>query len=705
MKEKWRRLIDDEDVVAQPMTDFASEGEDDDYAGDAASCVTLEEWRGAILDDDAGEPGDELLEAGPGQEREARRTNIAANDTDDGLAQFAHGEDELSLVEVGDEDAADQQEDCASVDDISRFLVGLQCRRGVPEKVMRDLVEYLRANGPTVADALLTKTLPSYRAMRRQAAQSQAPTVFLDILYEKDGRITKMSNLKTFPKKHLATSIVDHKYTLYHVKLKAVLALHQFLHPDCQMPDALDISVDGVPENKSAGRSVDILSVRFVGCRAIYCLAVLQPTRRGLGIEDDVVLEHFLRDLQESGLRLRRVIADAPKRALLQGLKQHSALYACPYCVAKKENGVFPSRSFGAPARTSADVRAISRRLTDDDFSSDEDRDEICMGVKKISPLITLDIDLVRDVPAEPMHLIHLGVVRKMINLTYSSGSASAKQVSFRRASDAPLNEILLRTKSLRRFSRFTRRLDTANYKAEEYRNCILAFWPAFVNTAPQDVTTCWILTVYIVRAVNLPNDALRELDEKINLERTIRLWYETFERSFGARNCTYNVHVLSHLLTIRAVAELFELSAVDYEDHYNLLKRSYRPGTVAVGTQALLNTHLSKLYGRHNCRRTKRISLMATPRVEERYVFTADRKIVKLTSIDGKSLRGLEVPVACGLFLGSGLDLNDIWCFRQGDGPEESWTSRALSVDDVVGKCVLCAGIFSVLTFEMLDC
>ena len=691
-------MIDDEDVVAQPMSD----GNDVDV-GEVEDVAAPEYFSGG--DDWRATDTNSSSDDGWNAEDYVRAGNnrvVGPYEVDD-LAEFETATHDLNMTA---DEGPRVVGDGVGVEDISDFLVGLQCRRGVPEKVMRDLVDYLQKNASAVSAALTDKTLPNYRTMRRQAAIHKAPTVKVDVQFEEEGMTKKFMCLKKFPKKILSTPGIDHKYTLYHVAIQDVVALHGLLHPSGKSVKELDLSVDGVPESKSSGRSIDILSIRFVGCRAIYCMAVLQPTRRGLGVPDGVILEHFLRELSESTLSVRRVIADAPKRASLQGLKQHSASYACPYCTAKKEEGVYPSWSFGAPLRTSEGLRAMGRRLEDDDFSSDEDREEICKGVKKLSPLSALDLDLIRDVPAEPMHLIHLGIVRKMLNLSYSSGSVSAKQVDFRRASDATLNGILLRTKSLRRFARFTRRLDTATYKAEEYRNCILAFWPAFLNTVPAKVTTSWLLTVFVVRAVNLPDSALASLGEKVDLERTFQYWYEIFEASFGKRNCSYNVHIFaSHLLAIRQVAGLSDLSAVDYEDHYNLLKRSYRPGTVALGTQALQNTHLAKLYGGHNCKRSKNLSLMSTARVEDRLVFTKNKRIVKLTAIENESLTGLEVPVVAGLFLGAGLDLNEVWCFRESDVPEDQWLLVTLSDADVLGKCVLCDGIYSVLTFEMMDC
>ena len=122
------------------------------------------------------------------------------------------------------------------------------------------------------------------------------------------------------------------------------------------------------------------------------------------------------------------------------------------------------------------------------------------------------------------------------------------------------------------------------------------------------------------------------------------------------------------------------------------------------MGTQALQNTYLAKLYG-HTCKKSLGPTLMTTEHVEDRYLFTKGFKIVRLTSISGDSLTGREVPLVRGLFLGAGLDLNDVWCFERANPDEELWPQVTLSRSDVLGHCVLCDEIFSVLTYGMLRC
>ncbi len=709
---KWKRtFLEDNSIPAlnwdsddsKPGPVGQPEGDEGVPAGDVGDEEYVDEWR-----DEAGGEVPEVGELDEGQvddHAHVGRPHQGADvfRVDDDLDSFIgyESDDDVGVVAVRPELQVSPPP-CDGVDAVCEFLVGIQSRRGVPEKVMRDVVDYLRANGNVVSKSLTEGTLPNFRTMKQQVLR-RAPPVKLDISYRKEGVVFTDRGLKSFPKLAMSKVGVDHLYTFYYVSLAAVLGLHARLHPQQSRPDELDISIDGVPESKSGGRSVEILSVRFIGCRGIYSLGLLQPTRRGLGIGEEVILQHFLEELEETGLRVRRVIADAPKRAAIRGLKQHSAKFACPYCKASKEHGAFAARSFGADLRTDGEVRAIAARLEADDFSSDEDREEVCRGIKKVSPLASLSyLDLIRDIPCEPMHLIHLGIVRRILNLSFMCGSSKAKDVTFKRASDEALNAALLRTKSLPEFSRRTRRLDLANYKAEEFRNVVMGFWPAFLNALPTKTVTTWILTVYLVRAFNLPRRDLQELMDRVDLKRTLKFWYEEYEHAYGTVNCSYNVHVFSHLDLVCAVDDLSELSAVDYEDQYNLLKRSYRPGTTSIGTQALQNLNVGKFY-KHSCRKPRTVSLMATDRVEDRYVFTSDKKIVLLTAIDGDAMTGRVVPVAPGLFVGAGLDLTDVWCFRKADVAEDTWETVQISPNNVVGKCVFCEGIFSAFTFQML--
>ncbi len=579
-----------------------------------------------------------------------------------------------------------------SADQLGTFFVGLQARREVPKQVMADVISFMRDNKESFVAALQKDELPSFRAMRYKAIK-ELPTVKLDVCTETaSGEEVMFMGIGTYPRKEIRDRKLQVKYTLYYVSLKDVLAVHEKSHPNKIIGWDIDLSSDGVPESRSSGLSLDIVSVRFHGCRNIHAIAIFQPAKKGLKDKDRIALRHFLDEIPETPLKVKRVIADAPKRAALQGLKTHAAKVGCPYCYAKKVDGKYPSSTFRGEPRTDSRLRREAEALVAG--TDTEDR-----GVRAVSPLVDLPgLDLIRDVPAEAMHLINLGVVRKMISMMYKTNKTY--EVSFRAADVALLNAALKEAHSLSDFSRKPRDLDVAVYKAEEYRNLVLAYWVAVLRSAPGECSKIWLLTVFIVRAAALPDKLYRKLD--LDLEELLRQWYVLYEKAFKKTNCTYNTHVFSHLDEIRDVAPLDVTSALLYEDNYAIIKTNYRAGSTATGTQALTATQLAQSLG-HACRRPRRITTMATSQTEDRYIYLDGGQIYFLTNTDGPQMLGRRVPSYRTTGLLPGLDFAEVLIFKV-ELSAMSVVEEPIDPSAVLGKAVVLNNYASVIAWNMLE-
>ncbi len=583
-----------------------------------------------------------------------------------------------------------------SGEDVGNFFAGMQARREVPISVMSEIVDYLVVNRAVVTKALLDGELKNFRVMRYHAVQA-GPAVCFDVACtQEDGETYMFTGLSTFPKKAIAAKKLVVDYVLCHVPFEGILKLYEELHPEAGRPAEMDLSLDGIPESKSSGLSTDILSVRFVGCRQVYTVAILQPARKAMQLADSIILERLLAEFPSTGLRLRRVIADAPKRASLQGMKQHSATYSCPYCTARKVDKKFPASVRGDP-RSDNEIRDMVRLI-----AAGEDDDELLKGVKQASPLANAGIDLVKDVPAEKMHLCDLGIVRKIMQLSYKCVAFRAMDVPFVRSNDKELTLRLLAIKCLPEFSRRTRAVDLANYKAEEFRNLVLCFWPAVYATLPDPAKEVWLLTVFIIRAANLDPPWYDKFCEYYDIQNLLDRWYAMFERSFTVRHCTYNVHVFGrHLAQVRAVGPLHETSAVVYESHYNVIKRSTRPGTPSTGKQALVNSLLAAKY-KHNCNRSRKLSGHETTRTDDTICYLADGTLVKATTaaVDGM-FQAYILGKRTSFNATEGLDFNSVLCFKLDGRNRESESTYRLR--NVVGKCVVVDDVVSVVPWAVL--
>ncbi len=583
-------------------------------------------------------------------------------------------------------------------DDVAKFFVTLQAKRNVSQAVMRDIIDFLRKND--VSDVLKQKKLPSFKTMRREAV-AKLPKVMVDVeCTNKHGESVMLASRAQYPRKEIGKKELSVKYSLYTVSLKDVWKWHIRAHPGREqetLSKTFDFSLDGVPESRSSGLSIDVLSIRFVDCRNIYTLSIFHPAKKRLGNKDAIVLRPLLEGLAETDLRLRYVIADAPKRASLQGLKSHAATAGCPYCFARKVNKHWPSSTSGGRPRTDEEIRRKAEEIAEGILDDGE-------GIKGISPLVDVPgLDLINDVPAEAMHLIFLGVTRKMIKMMYKHSNSKKYNLRYRRASDAMLNSGLGATKALDGFSRRPRDLDVAVYKAEEYKNLLVAYWPTVMLSCPRETIRIWLLTVFIVRAMSQPDSCYNRLREKYDFEELLVDWYEAYEETFGAEQCTYNTHCFHHLKLVRDLGPFCVTTAKHYEDHYAVLKLNYTSGTTATGTQALTSLMLGQTAG-HACFRRRQITEKNSAKVEDRYVYLKEGKVVFVTNLLDHSLfRARVVPTHSGVRgLLPGVDFTDVLVFKiEPDRLGEEVTARA---SDVLGKCVVCYEYCSVMTWSMMD-
>ncbi len=651
--------------AAQPADDAQFEWEDED------------EWREPV--------GTDTYEAEPDSVVREIQVAMVLNAADDNVL-ISRTPDAVNL----DGNAGNN----VTVSDIENFFVGLQCKRDVPQKVLTDIIEYLRKNAVVVSRVLTAGELVGFRSMREHAMKN-APQVKVDVLCtDRHGEEVAFNKRDRFPRKVIGEKDLRLVYALYYVALDDIYAWHCKAHPTTVGSRIIDVSVDGVPESRSSGLSIDVLCVRFTDCRNLYCVAILQPWQKKLAGKDALILEPFLRDLPQSGLRVRRILADAPKRAPLQGLKSHAATSACPYCAAKKVNGKYPSSTAGEPLRSDGELRRKAA-AAEDGVSNDD-------GVKGRGLAADIPgIDLIMDIPSEVMHLGFLGVVRKMLKLMYLPKPGQPRHdVRHMPADDGQFNAYLRDQKAFTNFSRCTRPFDRANYKSEEYRNLILCYWPIVMDTAPAGTVKAWLLTMYILRAVSLPDALYVPLKEKV--KAALGQWYVEYERAFKAENCTYNTHVFHHIDLVRDLGPLWETSATASEDFYAILKKNYREGTTATGSQALMNTNLARMCG-HHCERPRLVTQTATSRLEDRYVYTNDGRVMKITNLSKDEVRAYHVPVYPVAGLLTGVDLSEVLVFSVDCGRIEP-VEYSLRPAEITGKVAVSRNYASVMLWKMFD-
>ncbi len=590
-----------------------------------------------------------------------------------------------------------------TIDDFGRYICALQANKKLSKTVAAKLVRYMQENSEVIGKGLLDSELKSFYAIRTEELR-HVPSLKIDVMCkDSSGNEVLFENRSKYPKNVINARQLQLVYELTYTTLANVATFHASQHPHVACTDVIDFSVDDVPETISGGVSISVLSVQFTNCRNVYTVAILRPARSGLGLSETIILKGFLREVKAGILKVRHGIADAPKRAKLQGLLSHSANYCCQYCTVKKRvKGISHIDSRNANERTLRSVEKVVGKIEEGIVLSEEKK----KGVKERSPLSCIPgFNYLLHVPAERMHLLDLGVIRKMISLMYKFTTlrkGALKRSSFKhRSTLKELNDIVTKVRLLSDFSRRARPLDKGSWKAQEYRNLVMCMFPAVAQTCPSKCKEVWLYTAYIYRALILPEELFSWSENRDDVAAMLRHWYALFESTFGLPNCSYNVHTLSHALLVRELGPLTETSAFRFEDQYQTLKEAFVSGTMSTGLQAMENLYLG-LRQDHRCRKSVNLMGRKTSKVNDRVVYLKSKKVVEISGVYDTFAEGKVIETEPGLHLLPGRDFNSVLSFRL----DQSGHSRAdvtFSLRDIVGKCVECCGIISVIPTNVL--
>lgn len=384
-------------------------------------------------------------------------------------------------------------------------------------------------------------------------------------------------------------------------------------------------SCDGVSECRSNSVTLDVYSTRMLGCKQVYPHRIVRPLTKTYK-DPQNHLAIFLASLKDNGYKLKHFIADNPKRALARFCLNHASLYPCEYCFArgtkytppsgqnegkKRSKTVWPANSVNAEPRTTQKILEIIEKIDQNPFLSKEEK----KGIIGRSPLLDVpDYDFVRDSPTEYMHAVCIGVVKRLLELTFDIGEKRAR-ITKRALSSTTLFDICMsNTKVTRECSRRARKLDLAVMKAQEYRNILILFFPHVLQCLEGNAKErkLWLLLVFMIRSCILPSEEQINLDD---IAEASHEFYELYERLFGCDNCTYNTHIVcAHLIEMRAHGPLTLTSAFGFEAFYGEMRHAFTAGTQSPLKQIFQKVLLKRVISHHCCENSIYFSARDSP-------------------------------------------------------------------------------------------
>ncbi len=276
-----------------------------------------------------------------------------------------------------------------------------------------------------------------------------------------------------------------------------------------------------------------------------------------------VLKDGFLFKQKTFFLNVVSVVCDTPARAFIRGVKSHTAYYGCDKC---HQSGVRKSNRMTFP-----EVNA--RRRTDDSFRQETDEEHHVQH----SPFTEVGIDMITCFPYDYMHLVCLGVMRRLLDLWISTTGPLHCRISSSQASMVTDRLLALRNYIPSEFARRPRALvERCRWKATELRQFLLYTGPVVLRGVlqPQIYDNFMLLSVgvYILAS---PKYCL-ELND---FAKTLLVSFvEHFGQLYGKEFLVYNIHGLVHLSEdVKVHGNLDRISAFPFENFLGKLKKLVR--------------------------------------------------------------------------------------------------------------------------------
>lgn len=281
-------------------------------------------------------------------------------------------------------------------------------------------------------------------------------------------------------------------------------------------------------------------------------------------IEEVVFLERnglVLNDILYS-VRLRCIISDAPSRSFLKCIKLHNAYYGCERCYCKgywRKRVLFKNRKY--------DI------YTDETFRAQVYKKHH----DNMSPLCQLQLGLISQIPIDYMHLVCLGVMKKLL-LVWTEGK--------HKLSPRDISEISTRLLNFKKLvpSNFVRKCrslkDLKHFKATEFRLFVLYVGPVVLKGILDSKKFEHFLLLH--SAIYILCSTKSRCNEWIEYAGGLLSKFVCdIEKLYYEELLTYNMHSLKHLhLDVHIFGSLDNFSAFKFENYMQQLKKLLRAKT-----------------------------------------------------------------------------------------------------------------------------
>ena len=340
---------------------------------------------------------------------------------------------------------------------------------------------------------------------------------------------------------------------------------------------SLNINIDGIPLLRSSNRALWPILAKIVElpeCSMLVVGLFAGTSKPSSAAEYLKAFVHEMKQLLVEGinylgkhytLAVHAVICDAPARFFIKCIKGHGGYHACERCC---QEGEYVGRKVTYP-------EINSRLRSDADFLSQRNEDHHMP--KLVSPLAAINIGLVSQVPLDYVHLVCLGVVRRLVSL-WMKGDLECRLPSHK-INNISSNLLSLRNTMPRELSRKPRTMsEFRHWKATELRQFLLYTGPVVLcDILPKQTYQNFVTLSVAINCLVSP-DFAGKVEYQNYAEKLLINFVLNFKQIYGASQLVYNVHSLIHLAQdCRKFGVLDNVSAFPYENYLGILKKWVR--------------------------------------------------------------------------------------------------------------------------------
>lgn len=366
----------------------------------------------------------------------------------------------------------------------------------------------------------------------------------------------------------------------------------------------ININVDGLPLSKSSSSQVYPILCSFHKSQLVEMVGIFHGYEKPK--DANTFLYDFVQetiDLVNNGLyinthfyhiKINAFICDAPAKSFITFTKGHSGYASCSKC---QIEGEYTNNRICFPQ-----VKNLSLR-TDAEFRS-KLQEEHHNGTPILEEIP--NFNMIDGFPLDYMHLICLGVVKKLLVTLWCYGKPSTK-ISFSCITEISDNlEILSKHISLE-FNRKPRSLhEVKRWKATEFRQFLFYTGPVVLKGRLTGDRYQHFLVLHAALSILSNSKHFDKLDYASSL---LVYFVNTFKILYGGENISHNVHNLLHITAdVKNNGPLDDFSAFPFENFMQSILKSIRKSEKPL--QQIIKRQSEKNYQSLNSDINKKVSI-----------------------------------------------------------------------------------------------